>query len=188
MEKLFVTSISGREGYIKVYEDLPILQMRNEDFALPNAPEHLINCEDGVNVYPYLQFVIPNQLGWTVFYTVYLLYFSTGGHKHEGYLVNIPTAGNRYTEDLDPLLDKIATRHLEKSMDLIKTTIWGEEDHHWEFRLCRPAANAEFRGIGEPTNDVGDTYEGFLNGVSQGVKLLVTWQKMLLSEYNPFSI
>jgi hypothetical protein len=177
MEKLFVTSISGREGYIKVYEDLPILQMRNEDFALPNAPEHLINCEDGVNVYPYLQFVIPNQLGWTVFYTVYLLYFSTGGHKHEGYLVNIPTAGNRYTEDLDPLLDKIATRHLEKSMDLIKTTIWGEEDHHWEFRC-----------IGEPTNDVGDAYEGFLNGVSQGVKLLVTWQKMLLSEYNPFSI
>ena len=177
MEKLLVASISGQEGHIKVYEDLPILQLRNEDFVLPNAPVHLINSEDGVNVYPYLQFVIPNQLGWTIFYTVYLLYFSTGGHKYEGYLVNIPVAGNRYTEDLDPLLDKIATRHLEKSMDLIKTTIWGEEDHHWEFRC-----------IGESTNDVGDTYEGFLNGVSQGVKLLVTWQKMLLSEYNPFSI
>ena len=177
MEKRFVASISGREGHIKVYEDLPILQMRSEDFALPNAPEHLINCEDGVNVYPYLQFVIPNQLGWTVFYTVYLLYFFNGGVKHEGYLVNIPGAGNRYTEDLDPLLEKIATRHLNPSMDLVKTTIWGEEDHHWEFRC-----------IGEPTNDVGDTYEGFLNGVSQGVKLLVTWQKMLLSEYNPFSI
>lgn len=177
MEKLIVDSISGREGHIKVYEDLPILQLRNEDFALPNAPDHLINCEDGVNVYPYLQFVIPNQLGWTVFYTVYLLYFSTGGHKHEGYLVNIPLAGNRYTEDLNPLLDKISTRHLEAHMDLIKTTIWGEEDHHWEFRC-----------IGEPTNDVGDAYEGFLNGVSQGVKLLVTWQKMLLSNYNPFLI
>ena len=37
MEKQFVASISGREGHIKVYEDLPILQMRNEDFALPNA-------------------------------------------------------------------------------------------------------------------------------------------------------
>lgn len=98
--------------------------MRNEDFALPNAPEHLINCED-----------------------------------------------------LDPLLEKIATRHFNQSMDLVKTTIWGEEDHHWEFRC-----------IGEPTNDVGDAYEGFLNGVSQGVKLLVTWQKMLLSNYNPFSI
>ena len=63
------------------------------------------------------------------------------------------------------------------TMEIKKTTIWGEEDHHWEFRC-----------IGEPTNDVGDSYEGFLNGVSQGVKLLVTWQKMLLSNYNPFSI
>ena len=177
MEKQLIASISGREGHIKVYEDLPILQMRNEDFALPNAPEHLINSEDGVNVYPYLQFVIPNSLGYTVFYTVYRLHFITNGVRHEGYLVNIPTAGNRYTEDLNPLLEKIATRHLNPSMDLVKTTIWGEEDDHWEFRC-----------IGEPTNDVGDTYEGFLNGVSQGVKLLVTWQKMLLSEYNPFSI
>ena len=159
-----------------VYEDLPILQMRNEDFALPNAPEYLIDC-DGVIAYRYLQFVIPNQLGWTIFYTVYLLYFSTGGHKYEGYLVNIPLVGNRYTEDLDPLLDKIATRHLIPSMDLIKTTIWGEEDHHWEFIP-----------IGETSNDVGDLYEGFLNGMSQGVKKQVTWQKMLLSDYNPFSI
>lgn len=177
MEKQFVASISGREGHIKVYEDLPILQLRYEDFVLPNAPEHLINCEDGVNVYPYLQFVIPNKLGWTIFYTVYLLYFSTGGHKYEGYLVNIPGAGNRYTEDLDPLLDKIATRHLSKRMDLKKLTIWGEEEHDWRFVP-----------VGEPMNDTGDAYEGFLNGVSQGVKLLVTWQKMLLSEYNPFSI
>lgn len=177
MEKLLVNPISGRSGSIMVHEDLPILQLRNEDFVLPNAPEHLINCEDGVSVYPYLQFTIRNQLGYTIFYTVYLLYFSTGGHKYEGYLVNIPGAGNRYTEDLDPLLEKIATRHLNPSMDLVKTTIWGEEEHHWEFRC-----------IGEPTNDVGCSYEGFLNGVSQGVKLLVTWQKMLLSNYNPFSI
>jgi len=63
------------------------------------------------------------------------------------------------------------------TMKIKKVTIWGEEDHHWEFRC-----------IGEPTNDMGDAYEGFLNGVSQGVKLLVTWQKMLLSNYNPFSI
>jgi hypothetical protein len=176
MEKQLVASISGREGYIKVYEDLPILQMRNEDFALPNAPEHLINC-DGVIAYRYLQFVIPNQLGYTVFYTVYRLHFITNGVRYEGFLVNIPAAGNRYTEDLNPLLEKIAVRHLSPSMDLVKTTIWGEEDHHWEFTP-----------IGLETNDVGDTYEGFLNGVSQGVKLLVTWQKMLLSEYNPFSI
>lgn len=176
MEKQLVASFAGIPGSMVVYEDLPILQMRNEDFALPNAPEHLINC-DGVIAYRYLQFVIPNQLGYTVFYTVYRLYFITGRVRYEGFLVNIPGAGNRYTEDLNPLLEKIATRNLSPSMDLIKTTIWGEEDHHWEFRC-----------IGEPTNYVGDSYEGFLNGVSQGVKLLVTWQKMLLSNYNPFSI
>lgn len=176
MEKQLVASFASIPGSMVVYEDLPILQMRNEDFALPNAPEHLINC-DGVIAYRYLQFVIPNRLGYTVFYTVYRLHFITGGVRYEGFLVNIPGAGNRYTEDLNPLLEKIATRHLSQSMDLIKTTIWGEEDHHWEFRC-----------IGETTNDVGDSYEGFLNGVSLGVKLLVTWQKMLLSNYNPFSI
>ena len=176
MEKQLVASFAGIPGSMVVYEDLPILQMRNEDFALPYAPEYLINC-DGVMAYRYLQFVIPNQLGYTIFYTVYRLHFITNGVRHEGFLVNIPGAGNRYTEDLNPLLEKIATRHLNLSMDLVKTTIWGEEDHHWEFRC-----------IGEPTNDVGDSYEGFLNGVSQGVKLLVTWQRLLLSEYNPFSI
>lgn len=176
MEKQLVASFAGIPGSMVVYEDLPILQMRNEDFALPNAPEHLINC-DGVIAYRYLQFVIPNSLGYTVLYTVYRLHFITNGVRYEGFLVNIPAAGNRYTEDLNPLLEKIATRHLNPSMDLVKTTIWGEEDHHWEFRY-----------IGEPTNDVGDAYEGFLNGVSQGVKLLVTWQRLLLSNYNPFSI
>ena len=176
MEKLLIAPFAGIPGSIKVYEGLPILQIRYEDFALPDAPEHLINC-DGVMVYRYMQFVIPNQLGYTVFYTVYRLYFHKDGVQHEGYLVNIPVAGNRYAEDMGPLLENIATRHLNPSMDLVKTTIWGEEDHHWEFRC-----------IGEPTNDVGCSYEGFLNGVSQGVKLLVTWQKMLLSEYNPFSI
>ena len=176
MEKQLVAPFTGIPGSMVVYEDLPILQMRNEYFALPNAPELLINC-NGVMAYRYLQFVIPNQLGYTVFYTIYRLHFITNGVRYEGFLANIPGAGNRYTEDLNPLLEKIAMRHLSPSMDLIKTTIWGEEDHHWEFTP-----------IGLETNDVGDTYEGFLNGVSQGVKLLVTWQKLLLSNYNPFSI
>lgn len=176
MEKQLIAPFAGIPGSIKVYEGLPILQIRYEDFTLPDAPEHLINC-DGVMVYRYMQFVIPNQLGYTVFYTVYRLYFHKDGVQYEGYLVNIPVAGNRYTEDLDPLLDKIATRHLSKRMYLKKLTIWGEEEHDWRFVP-----------IGYETNDCGDTYEGFLNGAPQGVKLLVTWQKMLLSNYNPFSI
>ena len=176
MEKQLIAPFAGIPGSIKVYEGLPILQIRNEDFALPDAPEHLINC-DGVMVYRYMQFVIPNQLGYTVFYTIYRLYFHKDGVQYEGYLVNIPVAGNRYTEDLDPLLDKIATRHLSKRMYLKKLTIWGEEEHDWRFVP-----------IGYETNDCGDTYEGFLNGAPQGVKLLVTWQKMLLCDYNPFSI
>lgn len=63
------------------------------------------------------------------------------------------------------------------TMEIKKATIWGEEEHDWRFVP-----------IGYETNDCGDTYEGFLNGAPQGVKLLVTWQKMLLSNYNPFSI
>lgn len=86
-------------------------------------------------------------------------------------MVSSPT----YTRDF--LRQLIIPRGREVEFTVRRPSIWGEEDHHWEFRC-----------IGEPTNDVGDTYEGFLDGVSQGVKLLVTWQKMLLSEYNPFSI
>ena len=58
MEKQLIAPFAGIPGSIKVYEGLPILQIRYEDFALPDAPEHLINC-DGVMVYQYMQFGIP---------------------------------------------------------------------------------------------------------------------------------
>lgn len=39
MEKQLIAPFAGIPGSIKVYEGLPILQIRYEDFALPDAPE-----------------------------------------------------------------------------------------------------------------------------------------------------
>lgn len=116
MEKQLVASFAAIRGSMVVYEDLPILQMRNEDFALPNAPEYLINCED-----------------------------------------------------LDPLLEKIATRHFNQSMDLVKTlSRWGEEEDVWKF---------------EPDGN-DDRLIASCNAEDQGTKSYWEWQTYIFKEYD----
>lgn len=105
----------------------------------------------------------------TVVYNVYKVEYYRYGRLKNGYLVHIFDLPIVYVNDLGEALDILATRHIAPKMTLPKVTIWGISEDAWTFDHMER-----------------NRYEGFLNGVSQGIKSLLEWQQYLFINYNPY--
>lgn len=138
-------------------------------YPLGDVPNKFLSTKDGY-FETVAHYTVPSGIGpETVVYNVYKVEYYRYGKLKTGYLVHIFDLPIVYVNDPEEALDILATRHIAPKMVLPKMTIWGVTEDHWTF---------DYAGR--------YTYEGFLNGVSQGTKSLLEWQQYLFINYNPY--
>ena len=138
-------------------------------YPLGDAPNKFLKADTGYYE-TVAHYAMPSFPGSeTVIYNIYKVEYRSYGKQKIGYLVHIFDLPIVYVNDPEEALKILRSRHIAPKMVLPKMTIWGVTEDHWTFDYVD-------RGC----------YEGFLNGVSQGIKSLFEWQQYLFINYNPY--
>ena len=146
-------------------------------YPLGDVPNKFLSTKDGY-FEAVAHYTVPSGIGSeTVVYNVYKVEYYRYGKLKTGYLVHIFDLPIVYVNDPEEALEILQTRHIAPKMTLPKVTIWGISEDHWTFDVCA-SSSTDYTGK--------YLYEGFLNGVSQGIKSLLEWQQYLFINYNPY--